>query len=89
MVNLGWCSNLEVIEESTEPPEPILHLNHTKVSLTIAFSCASCRNRLNRFFMPFQARKAQKAQYRQQKQRDKLNRHGCFIARPKSLFHNL
>lgn len=31
MVNLAWCSNLELVEEATEPPEPIIHLNLAKL----------------------------------------------------------
>lgn len=32
MVNVSWCSNLEVVEETTEAPETIAHLNHNKVN---------------------------------------------------------
>jgi len=31
MVNVGWCSNLEVIEEPSEPIEPLPNLNIEKV----------------------------------------------------------
>lgn len=31
MVNVSWCSNLEVIEEPSEPPETLLNLNIQKL----------------------------------------------------------
>jgi len=31
MVNVSWCSNLEVIEEPSEPPEPLANLNISKL----------------------------------------------------------
>lgn len=31
MVNVAWCSNLEVVEEPSESPEPINTLNIQKV----------------------------------------------------------
>ena len=44
MVNVSWCSNLEVIEEPSEPPEPLSHLNIQKVffsKLLISFYLCS------------------------------------------------
>jgi hypothetical protein len=31
MINVAWCSNLEVLEEPTESPEPLTSLNTKKV----------------------------------------------------------
>lgn len=32
MINVAWCSNLEIVEESSESPEPINSLNIQKVN---------------------------------------------------------
>ena len=32
MINVAWCSNLEVIEEPSETPEPLPNLNIQKVN---------------------------------------------------------
>ncbi len=31
MINMSWCSDLEIIEEPSEPPEPLSNLNIQKV----------------------------------------------------------
>jgi hypothetical protein len=33
MVNIAWCSNLEVVEEPSEPPETLSNLNIQKVMI--------------------------------------------------------
>jgi hypothetical protein len=32
MVNVSWCSNLEIVEEPCEPPEALSNLNIQKVT---------------------------------------------------------
>ena len=35
MVNVAWCSNLQVVEEPNENPEPLLNLNIQKVAIVL------------------------------------------------------
>lgn len=35
MVNVAWCSNLQVVEEPNENPEPLLNLNIQKVFIVL------------------------------------------------------
>jgi hypothetical protein len=38
MVNVAWCSDLEIIEEPTEPPEALSNLNIQKVNFAFLIS---------------------------------------------------
>lgn len=33
MINVAWCSDLEVVEEPSEPLEPLINLNSKKVNI--------------------------------------------------------
>lgn len=39
MINVSWCSNLEIIEEPNEPPETLSNLNIQKVSMKTKLLC--------------------------------------------------
>jgi hypothetical protein len=39
IINVAWCSHLEVIEEPTEAPETLLNLNMQKVNILNASFC--------------------------------------------------
>ncbi len=87
MVNVAWCSDLEIIEEPNEPPEALSTLNIQKVNFLFYNWCFEIFVLMCNVTLI--VREEETSEHRKQKQGDKLTWQGRDPAGSAFIFHYL